>query len=160
MRKTRFVATSAFSPEGTDSPEQAESAGGLPERPLVADVSMGGDALVRFIRSAGFSGGQSAVSGRAAPKVFFLQEPIRTTGAKTTALPRADDAERGLTAAQTAAGQVSKLQNDYRCLTPSVAADGGSLDTATSQPTLRNLILCFAPLWAPGGPGAVVPARQ
>ncbi|MFI1408698.1 hypothetical protein ACH4Y0_01975 [Streptomyces sp. NPDC020707] len=64
---------------------------------------------------------------------------------KTAALPKADDAERGLTAALTAAGQVAKMQNDYRYLTPSVAADGGTLDTATSQSTLRNLIPYFAP---------------
>ncbi|WP_338675873.1 hypothetical protein V1460_25110 [Streptomyces sp. SCSIO 30461] len=102
-------------------------------------------ALLCFVLSAGFSGGHSAVSDRAASEISSLQEQIRITEAKTAALPKADDAERGLTAALTAAGQVAKLQNDYRYLTPSVAADGGTLVTATSQSTLRNLIPYFTP---------------
>lgn len=145
VRKTRFVATSASSQEGADTPEQTEPAGGLRKRTLVAGVSMGVGALLCFVLSAGFSGGQSAVSDTAAPEISSLQEQIRIAEAKTAALPKADDAERGLTAALTAAGQVAKLQNDYRYLTPSVAADGGSLDTATSESTLRNLIPYFAP---------------
>lgn len=145
VRKTRFFATSASSPERADTPEQTEPAGGLCKRTLVACVSMSVGALLCFILSAGFSGGQRAVSDTAAPEISSLQEQIRITEAKTAALPKADDAERGLTAALTAAGQVAKLQNDYRYLTPSVAADGGKLDTATSQSTLRNLIPYFAP---------------
>lgn len=144
VRKTRFVATSASSQEGAD-PAQTEPAGGLRKRTLVAGVSMGVGALLCFVLSAGFSGSQSAVSDTAAPEISLLQEQIRITEAKTAALPKADDAERGLTAALTAAGQVAKLQNNYRYLTPSVAADGGTLDTATSQSTLRNLIPYFAP---------------
>ncbi|WP_340375750.1 hypothetical protein U5640_11765 [Streptomyces sp. SS7] len=85
------------------------------------------------------------MSDTAAPEISSLQEQIRIAEAKTAALPKADDAERGLTAALTAAGEVAKLQNNYRYLTPSVAADGGMLDTATSQSTLRNLIPYFAP---------------
>lgn len=145
MRKTRFVATSASSQEGADTPAQTEPAGGLRKRTLVAGVSMGVGALLCFVLSAGFSGGESAVSDRAAPEISSLREQIRITEAKTAALPKADDAERGLIAALTAAGQVVKLQNDYRYLTPSVAADGGTLVTATSQSTLRNLIPYFAP---------------
>ncbi|MEU0030653.1 hypothetical protein [Streptomyces sp. NPDC006335] len=144
-RKTRFVAASASSQEAADTPEQTEPASGLRKRTLVAGVSMGVGALLCFVLSAGFSGGQSAVSDTSAPEISSLQEQIRITEAKTAALPKADDAERGLTAALAAAGQVAKLQNDYRYLTPSVAADGGSLDTATSEATLRNLIPYFAP---------------
>ncbi|MFJ9900608.1 hypothetical protein ACIQPR_45505 [Streptomyces sp. NPDC091280] len=140
MRKTHFVATSTSSQEGADTPAQTEPAGGLRKRTLVAGVSMGVGALLCFALSAGFSGGQSAVSDTAAPEISSLQEQIRITEAKTAALPKADDAERGLTAALTAAGQVATLQNDYRYLTPSVAADGGTLDT-----TLRNLIPYFVP---------------
>lgn len=143
--KTRFVATSASSREGADAPEQTEPAGGLCKRTLVAGVSMGVVALLCFVLSAGFSGGQSAVSDRAAPEISSLQEQIRITEAKAATLPKADDAERGLTAALTAADQVAELQNNYRYLTPSVTADGGTLVTATSQSTLRNLIPHFAP---------------
>ncbi|MER6520107.1 hypothetical protein ABT246_25035 [Streptomyces sp. NPDC001553] len=145
MRKTRFVATSAPSQEGADTPGQTEPASGLRKRTLVAGVSMGVGALLCFVLSAGFSGSHGAAGDTAAPGTSSLQEQIRITEAKTAALPKADDAERGLTAALTAAGQVAKLQNDYRYLTPSVAADGGKLDTATSQSTLRNLIPYFTP---------------
>lgn len=145
VRKTRFVATSASSQEGADTPEQTEPAGGLRKRTLVAGVSMGVGALLCFVLSAGFSGDQSSVSDTAGPKISSLQEEIRITEAKTAALAKSDDTEHGLTAALTAAGQVAKLQNDYRYLTPSVAADGGSLDTATSESTLRNLFPYFAP---------------
>lgn len=145
VRKTRFVATSASSQEGADTPERTEPAGGLRKCTLVAGVSLGVGALLCFVLSAGVSGRQSAVSDTAAPEISSLREQIRITEAKTAALPEADDAERGLTAALTAAGQVAKLQNDYRYLTPSVAADGGTLDTATSQSTLHNLIPYFAP---------------
>ncbi|MCM2392703.1 hypothetical protein [Streptomyces albipurpureus] len=159
VRKTRFVAPSASSPEGADTAEQTEPADGLRKRTLVAGVSMGVGALLCFALSAGLSGGQGVVSDTSAPEISSLQEQIRITEAKAAALPKADDAERGLTSALTAAGQVAELQNDYRYLTPRVAADGGKLDTATSDSTLRNLIHYFA-LGAPGGPGAVVPARQ
>ncbi|WP_327357881.1 hypothetical protein [Streptomyces sp. NBC_01304] len=145
VRKTRFVATSTPSREGADTPEQTDPAGGRRKRSLVAGVSMGVGALVCFVLSAGFSGGHSAVSDTAAPEISSLQEQIRTAEAKTAALPKADDAERGLAAALTAAGQVAKLQNDYRYLTPRVAADGGTLDMATPQSTLRNLTPYFAP---------------
>ncbi|MFJ2778063.1 MULTISPECIES: hypothetical protein [unclassified Kitasatospora] len=145
VRKTRFVATSASPWEGADTPEQTEPAGGLCKRTLVVGVSMGVGALLCFAFSAGFSGGQGAVSDTAAPEISSLQEQIRITEAKTAALPKADDAERGLTAALTAAGQVAELQNDYRYLTPSVATDVGELDTATSHRTLRNLMPYFAP---------------
>ncbi|MFF8914180.1 hypothetical protein ACF08M_12850 [Streptomyces sp. NPDC015032] len=144
-RKTRFVATPASSQEGAEAPEQAEPTGGLRKRTLVAGVSMGAGALLCFVLSAGFSGGQGAVSDTAAPEISALREQIRTAEAKTASLPKADDAERGLTAALTAAGQVAKLQNNYRFLTPGVAAAGGRLDAATSQSTLRNLIPYFAP---------------
>ncbi|MGW5927731.1 hypothetical protein ACWF2L_15980 [Streptomyces anulatus] len=145
MRKTRFVATSASSQESADTPDQTEPAGGPRKRTLVAGVSMGVGALLCFVLSPEGSGGQGAVSDTAAPEISSLQEQIRITEVKTAALPKADDAERGLTAALTAAGQVAKLQNDYRYLTRSVAADGGTLDTAMSQSTLRNLIPYFAP---------------
>ncbi|MEV7953026.1 hypothetical protein [Streptomyces sp. NPDC088141] len=145
MRKTRFVATSASSQEGAEAPEQTEPTGSLRKRTLVVSVSMGVGALLCFVLSAGFSGGQSAASDTAAPEISSLQEQLRTTEAKAASLPKADDAERGLTAALTAAGQVAKLQNDYRFLTPGVAAAGGKLDTTASQSTLRNLIPYFAP---------------
>ncbi|MFD7668104.1 hypothetical protein [Streptomyces sp. NPDC059788] len=145
MRKTRFVAMSASSQEGGDTPEQTEPTGGLRKRTLVAGVGMGAGALLCFVLSAGSSGGQSAVSDTAAPEISSLQKRIRTVEAKTAALPKADDAERGLTAALTAAGQVAKLQNDYRFLTPGVATADGKLDPTTSQSTLRNLIPYFAP---------------
>ncbi|MFD4681263.1 hypothetical protein [Streptomyces sp. NPDC058461] len=102
-------------------------------------MSMGVGALPCFVLSAGLSGRQSAVSHTAAPEISPLQEQTRITEAKTAALPKTDDAERDPTAALTAAGEVAKRQNDYRYLTPSVAADGGTLDTAMSQSTLRNL---------------------
>ncbi|MEV0412429.1 hypothetical protein AB0I68_16895 [Streptomyces sp. NPDC050448] len=145
VRKTRFVATSGSSQEGADTPERMEPAGRLRKPTLAAGLSMGVGALLCFVLSAGISDGQSAVRGTAAPEVSSLQEQIRITEAKTAALPKADDAERGLTAALTAAGQVAKLQNDYRYLTPNLAANGGKLDPATSQSTLRNLIPYFAP---------------
>ncbi|MFD9867487.1 hypothetical protein ACFXI8_23685 [Streptomyces niveus] len=102
-------------------------------------------ALLCFVLSAGFSDGQSAVSDATVPEISSLRERIRTTEARTVALPQPDDATRGLAAARTAAGQVAKLQNDYRYLTPGVAADSGTLVRAMSQPTLRNLIPYFAP---------------
>ncbi|KOT57105.1 MULTISPECIES: hypothetical protein [Streptomyces] len=145
MGKTRFVATSASSQEGTDTAEQPEPTGGLRKHTLVIGVGMGAGALLCFVLSAGFSSGQSTVSSTAAPEASSLQEQIRTVEAKTAALPKPGDAERGLTAALTAAGQVAKLQNDYRFLTPGVAAAGGKLDTATFQSTLHNLIPYFAP---------------
>jgi hypothetical protein len=145
VRKTRFVASSAPSQQRADTHGQTERAGVLRKRTLVAGVSMGVGALLCFVLSAGFSGGQSAMRDTAVPEISSLQEQIRITEAKVAVLPKADDAERGLTAALTAAGQVAKLQNDYRYLTPGVAADSGTLDTATSQPTLRNLIPYFTP---------------
>lgn len=145
VRRMRFVARSGSWQEGADTPDRAEPAGGLSKRTLVAGVSMVVGALLCFVLSAGFSGGQSGVSDTAASEISSLREQIRTTEAKTATLPKVDDAKRGLTAALTAAGQVAKLQNDYRYLTPSVAADGGTLVTATSQSTLRNLIPYFAP---------------
>ncbi|MEU7156131.1 hypothetical protein AB0A98_06755 [Streptomyces chrestomyceticus] len=143
MGKKRFVATSAQ--EGTDTTEQTGPVGGLRKHTLVTGVGMGAGALLCFVLSTGFSSGQSAVSYIAAPEVSSLQEQIRTVEARTAVLPKADDAERGLTAALTAAGQVAKLQNDYRFLTPGVAAADGKLDTATFQSTLHNLIPYFAP---------------
>ncbi|MFJ8212585.1 hypothetical protein [Streptomyces sp. NPDC096033] len=145
VRKTRFVATSGSSQEGADTPERMEPAGRLRKRTVAAGLGMGVGALLCFLLSAGMSDGQSAVRGAAVPEVSSLREQLRITVAKTAALPKADDAERGLTAALRAAGQVAKLQNDYRYLTPKVAADGGKLDAATSQSTLRNLIPYFAP---------------
>ncbi|MFD8609385.1 hypothetical protein [Streptomyces sp. NPDC059631] len=129
MRKTRFLATSVPSRSDPGTPEQSQGVGALP----------------CFVSSAGFSGGHSAVSHRAAPEIASLQEQIRITEAKTAAVPKTGDAEHGLTAALTAAGQVAKLQNDYRYVTPSVAADGGTLEAAASQSTLRNLIPYFTP---------------
>lgn len=152
VRKTRFVATSESSQEGADTPERMEPAGSLRKPTLAAGLSMGVGALLCFVLSAGTSDGQSAVRGTAVPKMSSLQEQIRITKAKTAALPKADDAERGLTTALTAAGQVAKLQDDYRYLTPNVAAAGGKLDAATSQSTLRNLIPYFA-LGTPGDLG-------
>ncbi|MFE7117379.1 hypothetical protein ACFU99_18395 [Streptomyces sp. NPDC057654] len=145
VRKTHFVATSAALQEGADTPGQTEPAGGLRKRTLAAGVGMSAGALLCFVLAAGFSGGQNAASGTAAPEISCLREQVRSTEAKTAALPKTEDAERGLTAALTAAGQVAKLQNDYRYLTPGVAAAGGTLDTAASQPTLRNLIPYFIP---------------
>ncbi|MGW2984298.1 hypothetical protein [Streptomyces goshikiensis] len=144
-RKTRFVAPSASSPEGADIPEPTESACGLRTRTLVAGASMGVSALLCFVLSAAFSGAQGAVSDTTAPEISSLLEQIRITEVKTAALPDAYDAQRGLTAALTAASQVAELQNGYRYLTPSVAVDGGRLDTALSQSTLRNLTPYFAP---------------
>ncbi|MEV7867528.1 hypothetical protein AB0P17_15810 [Streptomyces sp. NPDC088124] len=115
------------------------------KRTLVAGASMGVGALLCFVPSAGFSGTQGAVSDTAAPEISSPLEQIGITEVKTAALPEAYDAERGLTAALTAAGQVAELQNDYRHLTPHVAADGGRLDTALSHSTLRNLTPYFAP---------------
>ncbi|WP_371793121.1 hypothetical protein OG285_32850 [Streptomyces sp. NBC_01471] len=145
VRKTRFVATSKSSHDGAEASEQVVPTGGLHKRTIVAGVSMGAGTLLCFVLSAGFSGGQSAVSETAASEISTLQEQIRTTEAKAAGLPKVDDAERGLTAALTAAGQVAKFQNDYRFLTPRVAAAGGKLDAGTSQSTLRNLIPYFAP---------------
>ncbi|GLX36927.1 hypothetical protein Sros01_30000 [Streptomyces roseochromogenus] len=145
VRKTRFVATSGSSQEGADTPEPIEPAGSLRKRTVAAGLGMGVGALLCFLLSAGMSDGQSAARGAAVPEVSSLREQLRNTEAKTAALPKADDAERGLTAALRAAGQVAKLQNDYRYLTPKVAADSGKLDAATSQSTLRNLIPYFAP---------------
>ncbi|CAL9595966.1 hypothetical protein SUDANB120_05343 [Streptomyces sp. enrichment culture] len=145
VRKTRFVATPRSSQEDGDTPERMEPAGSLRKRTLAAGLSMGVGALLCFLLSAGIPDGQSAVRGTAVPEVSSLREQLRITEAKTAALPKADDAERGLTAALKAAGHVAKLQNDYRYLTPKVAADGGKLDAATSQSTLRNLIPYFAP---------------
>ncbi|MYR60065.1 hypothetical protein GTY54_28820 [Streptomyces sp. SID625] len=85
------------------------------------------------------------MSDSAVPEISSLQEQIRLTEAKTAALPTADDAERGLTAALTAADQVAQLHNHYRYLTPSVAAGGGTLEAAMSRSTLSNLAPYFVP---------------
>ncbi|MCX5103418.1 hypothetical protein [Streptomyces sp. NBC_00439] len=144
VRKTRFVATSSSSTESTDAPEQTELTDGLRTPTLVAGVSMSVAALLCFALSAGLPGGQTTVSDEAVPKVSSLQAQIRTAHAKTAALPKANDAERGLTEALASAGQVATLQNGYRYLTPGVTASGGKLDAAASQSTLRNLIPYFA----------------
>ncbi|MEW1548337.1 hypothetical protein [Streptomyces tsukubensis] len=138
-RETRFVASSATSAEGSDTPEPAEPAGGLRNRTLIACASMGVGARLCFVLSAGVSGGQGTVSRTAAPEIPSLLEQIRITEVKAAALPEAYDAERGLTATPTAADQVAELQNDYWHLAPSVAADDGRLDTALSHSRLRNL---------------------
>ncbi|MFJ5740097.1 hypothetical protein [Streptomyces microflavus] len=77
-------------------------------------MSMGVAALLCLVLSVGFSGGPGAVSDTAASGISSLQEQIRITKAKTAALPTVDDAKRALTGSLTAAGQVAKLQNDYR----------------------------------------------
>ncbi|MFC9756689.1 hypothetical protein [Streptomyces sp. NPDC056921] len=144
-RKTRFICSGTSAPTCENVPEQMTRTDGLHTTTLVAGASMGVAALLCFALSAGFSGGKATGSHEAVPKVSSLQAQIRTAEAKSAALPKAEDAERALTGALTAANQIAKLQNDYRYLTPGMTASGGKLDAGASQSTLRNLLPYFAP---------------
>lgn len=147
-RKTRFVASPTAEPTSNDAglAEQEEVDGALmSRRAAIGGVCMGAAAVLCFVIGAGLSGGGSAVSASTAREVSGLREQIRVAETTTDALPRAEDADRALVTAQSSAGQIAQLQNDYRHLTPSVAAKGGTLDAAASESTRRNLTPYFSP---------------
>jgi hypothetical protein len=147
-RKTRFVASPAAeqTSDGVGLAEHEEVDGALmSRRAAIGGVCMGAAAVLCFVLGAGLSGGESAVSGSTAKEVFELREQIRVAETKADALPRPEDADRALVTAQSSAGQIAQLQNDYRHLTPFVAAKGGTLDAAASESTRRNLTPYFSP---------------
>ncbi|MGI8306947.1 hypothetical protein [Saccharopolyspora hattusasensis] len=78
-------------------------------------------------------------------EVFSLREQIQLAEAKTEALPGVKDVDRGLITAQISAGKIAELQNEYRHLTPNVAAADGKLDADATLSTRRNLTPYFTP---------------
>lgn len=148
-RKTRFVASpsaEAASDDDAGTAGRVEASGALmSRRAAIGGVGMGAAALLLFVVGAGLSGGEASVSEAKAQEVFELREQIRTEQTRADALPQPQDADRGLVTAQSSAEQIAGLQNDYRHLTPSVAAAGGELDPAASEPTRRNLTPYFSP---------------
>lgn len=148
-RKTRFVASQsaeAASDDDAGTAGRVEAPGALmSRRAAIGGVGMGAAALLLFVVGAGLSGGEASVSEAKAQEVFELREQIRTEQTRADALPQPQDADRGLVTAQSSAEQIAGLQNDYRHLTPSVAAAGGKLDPAASEPTRRNLTPYFSP---------------
>jgi len=156
VRKRRFVASSSSSPatQAAGSTQSTEPAGPLMSgRAAIAGVGIGAAALLCAVLGAGLdtglgtglSGGEVSVGSAEAQKMSDLREQIRVAQTRADALPEARDAERGLVMAQSAAEQVAALQNQYRHLTPAVAAAGGRLDAASSEATRRNLIPYFSP---------------
>lgn len=157
VRKTRYVAASAAeSTSASSSSEPREEAPGalMSRRAAIGGMCMGAAALLCIVVGTGLvgtgsAGGEAAVSDAPAQEVFDLQERIKTAQRKAEGLPGALDAERGLVTAQSSAEQIAQLQNDYRHLTPSVAAAGGEFDVAASEATWeatrRNLTPYFSP---------------
>jgi hypothetical protein len=144
----RFTASSGAepAPEDADAGDRPEGAGVLmSRRAALAGVSMGAAALLCFVLAAGFSGNGSAASGETAQEVSALRKQIQLAREKADGLPAPKDAERGLVTAQESADQIAQLQNDYRYLTPSVAAAGGKLDANATSSTRRNLVPYFVP---------------
>ncbi|WP_424863106.1 hypothetical protein [Streptomyces sp. MMS24-I29] len=148
VHKKRFTAfpDTGWAADGTDAGKQPGAAGALMSRTAaIGGVAMGAAALLCFVLATGFSGDETPVSDETSRQVFSLREQIRLAEAKAAALPDAKDAERALVMAQTSAGQVAALQNDYRNLAPRVAAADGRLGSDAMMTTRRNLIPYFAP---------------
>jgi hypothetical protein len=142
-RPRRFVSA------GTDAAVEAQAneeitAKTQRRRAVIITAAIGTVALICFVMAAGFAGGQGTVSEATQAEVFELRDGIQLAEAKTEALPDAAHADRGLISALASADQVAQLQNDYRHLTPMVAADSGSLDPDAAMSTRRNLIPYFA----------------
>lgn len=139
LRK-HFVTRSSGASLGSQSADAGSAAApSMSRRAAVAGVGMGAAALLCFVLTAGFSHGEGTVSKATAQQVFERRERIQAVKTKTAALPSVKDAERALVTAQVSADQVAELQNDYRYLTPGVAAAGGKLDPDMSLATRRNL---------------------
>jgi hypothetical protein len=144
--KKRFITSSVAESASDDADAGVRpEAVGMSRRAAIGGVSMGAAALLCLVLAAGFSGGGTAVSGETAQKVSALREQIQLARAKADALPAPKDAERGLVTAEDSADQIATLQNDYRHLTPSVAAAGGKLDANATSSTRRNLVPYFVP---------------
>ncbi|MFI9629328.1 hypothetical protein [Streptomyces sp. NPDC052042] len=144
VHRKRFTASSdtGRAADGTDAGKQPRASGALMSRTAaIGGVAMGAAALLCFVLAVGFSGGETPVSEETSRQVFSLREQIRLA----EALPDAKDAERALVMARTSAGQVAALQNDYRYLSPRVAAADGRLGTDAMMTTRRNLIPYFGP---------------
>lgn len=149
VRAKRFVSTqheAPASPASVLTPEAPEVETGplMSPRAAISGVVMGAAALLCFFIGAGFSG-PGNVSKATAQQVSTLREQIKAVETKDEALPSAKDADRGLTDAQISADQVARFQNDYRSLTPAVAAAGGTIDDAKASGIRRNLVPYFAP---------------
>lgn len=147
-RRTRFVTSPTAEPtsNGAGPAEHVEADGALmSRRAAIGGVCMGAAAVLCFVLGAGLSGGGSAVSGSTAREVMELRDQIRVAETKADALPKAEDADRALVTAQSSAVQIAQLQNDYRHLTPLVAAKGGTLEASASESTRRNLTPYFSP---------------
>ncbi|MFF1880297.1 hypothetical protein ACFVVC_02345 [Pseudarthrobacter sp. NPDC058196] len=147
-RKTRFVA--APDPGAAQADVDPTGDGGEPgalmsRRAAIGGVCMGAASLLCFVAGAGLSGAEVTVSHSKSQEIVSLQEQIRTAEVRTGALPQARDADRALVTAQAAAGQIARLQNEYRHLTGSVADNGGTRDQAAAEPTRRNLTPYFTP---------------
>lgn len=142
-RRRRFVsaAPDAVVDEQIDTKDPVQT---RRKRAIIITSAMGVVSLLCLVAAAGFAGGQGETSEETKAEIFALQEGIQLAEAKTEALPDTAHAERGLMAALASADMVAQLQNDYRSLTPSVAADGGALDEDAAMSTRRNLIPYFA----------------
>lgn len=148
VRKRRFVAVPVSSePDSGDEATQSETAPKplMRKRAAIGGVAMGAASLLFFVVAAGFSGGAATISDEKAAEVFALREEIKTAETATEALPDVPDAERALVTAQVSATEIAGLQNDYRHLTPAVAASDGVLPTDRADSILRNLAPYFAP---------------
>jgi hypothetical protein len=152
VRRRRFVAAPAEAPVPAPAPgdahrvEDADPAGPLMSpRAAILGACMGAAALLGLVAAAGFSGQEPTLSAAKAQEVSALREQIDIAQADAAALPQAADADRGLVTAQASAEQVAQLQNEYRRLTPSVAAASGRLDPAAAEPSRRNLTPYFSP---------------
>ena len=116
----------------------------MSRRAVIGGTGMAAAALVCLVLAAGLPSGKRQSSGAAAAQAPALQERIRAAQTREQSLPSAKDAERALVLAQTDAASVAQLQNDYRHLTPGVAAADGRLDTARVDDLRRNLVPYFA----------------
>lgn len=72
-------------------------------------------------------------------RISQLRSGIETAEAQRESLPRVDEVERMLVNALQAGVDVAQLQNDYRSLTPAVAANRGRLEADRSEGIRRQL---------------------
>lgn len=143
---------SDHSPEGTD---QENSDGQEIEteidmepvstKAIIATVVLLVLALGCIIGSAGFAGGEPAVSEADTEEIYEINKDIRDVKSNAESLPNAKDAERNLVRALDAAGDVATLQNNYRFLARDVKAAEGAPDPALGQDTTRGLTPYFDP---------------
>src|SRR5699024_11472570 len=119
----------------------------LSTRTAIAGVTMAVIALLCLIVIIGSGGSDSSaeISDADAQEIFALREDIRTAEVRADELPETRDADRGLVTALQSAERVADLQNDYRGLTPQVAAADGVIDPELKLTTRQELTPYFTP---------------